>query len=415
MASQQVSGFVDLTSNQTIGGIKTFSSPPVIADKVTLQSSQSITGTGTGTFSFGLGENVFVLNSTITTVTLPTPATANIGASFFIIKGNSTAEWSLAIVCGASQTMFVNGDGAATSYTMEIDETSIRVTCVAAVSGTVWNLHDNFKRRVQSFATNALYPVSPSWAYPSNITTINSIAIGYGSFSNSTSGSRNNNTVSIGFNCLNQINNASAINNVCIGTQVLASTGTNNVSNNTCIGFQSGYGFGQSGSRNTLIGATTNFNAASAFSDSTALGYGATITASNQIMIGRTSENVVMPGTALVLNQYVHSGYGLITANATISAPYFEIYAIATPSATAISLTLPTPVVGLVGLKLTFRRVNANAAQVNSSQGYYPFTSNTVTSTILLTAVATTQVGNQISIVCLPNSATPTYGWFQTQ
>jgi hypothetical protein len=196
---------------------------------------------------------------------------------------------------------------------------------------------------------------------------------------------------------------------------VLASTGTNNLSNNTCIGFESGYGFGQSGSRNTLIGATTNFNAASAFSDSTALGYGATITASNQMMIGRSSENVVIPGTLSVLNQYVHRGYGLITANATISAPYFEIYAIATPSATAISLTLPTPVVGLVGLKLTFRRVNANAAQVNSSQGYYPFTSNTVTSTILLTAVATTQVGNQISIVCLQNSATPTYGWFQTQ
>jgi hypothetical protein len=58
-----------------------------------------------------------------------------------------------------------------------------------------------------------------------------------------------------------------------------------------------GYGCANSGfgtvERITLLGATTSATA----NDSTAIGYGATATLANQIMLGRTSETVYCPGT----------------------------------------------------------------------------------------------------------------------
>ena len=140
----------------------------------------------------------------------------------------------------------------------------------------------------------------------------------------------------------------------------------------------------------------------------TNLGYVSTLTSSAQGQI-----NGIINGlTSIQQNyQYIHSAFGPITLSQSISAPYYEAYSIATSSTTAITLTLPAPSATVLGLKLTFRRVNATAAAVNSSQGYYPFTSNAATSTVLLTASATTQAGNQISIVCLQNAST--YAWYQ--
>ena len=94
----------------------------------------------------------------------------------------------------------------------------------------------------------------------------------------------------------------------------------------------------------------------------------------------------------------------LITSSTSIASPYYDYYCILTPNATAITITLPTASATLLGTKIMFRRVNTNLAQINctSITGI-----NNASTTILL---STTQY--QCEIVCLINSATPTYAWF---
>ena len=94
----------------------------------------------------------------------------------------------------------------------------------------------------------------------------------------------------------------------------------------------------------------------------------------------------------------------LITATGAISFPYYRNYSIATPNTTAITITLPTATIDLLGQKILFRRVNTFLAQINCTS--ITGLSN-VSTTILL---STTQY--QCEIICLVNSATPTYAWF---
>ena len=83
-------------------------------------------------------------------------------------------------------------------------------------------------------------------------------------------------------------NNSTGSDNVAIGTLALVHNTT--ASKNTCIGSNSGVSI-YNGSNNTCIG----YNADSGFSNSTAIGYNATVTANNQVMLGTSSETVVIP------------------------------------------------------------------------------------------------------------------------
>ncbi|MDC1151608.1 tail fiber domain-containing protein [Pelagibacteraceae bacterium] len=80
--------------------------------------------------------------------------------------------------------------------------------------------------------------------------------------------------------------------NTVVGYQALDSNTEG--SNNIAVGFYAGDS-NTSGSRNTYIGSDTTTNDGT-YNDSTAIGYGASITASNQIVLGRSSETVVVPG-----------------------------------------------------------------------------------------------------------------------
>jgi len=84
---------------------------------------------------------------------------------------------------------------------------------------------------------------------------------------------------------------------------------------NTAIGYRAGDAT-QSNSNNTFIGCETGVQSGASCSDSTAIGYGAEITASNQVVLGTASETVAIPGslsiagttvtaTAAELNTYV--------------------------------------------------------------------------------------------------------------
>ena len=106
------------------------------------------------------------------------------------------------------------------------------------------------------------------------------------------------------------ISNTSGIQNTFLGQQ----TGWSNIigscnvyigehsgynaigNNNTCVGQDSGSNI-STGSYNTCIGQGSNMSGSGILSNSTAIGYGATITNSNQIVLGTTAETVYIPST----------------------------------------------------------------------------------------------------------------------
>jgi hypothetical protein len=117
------------------------------------------------------------------------------------------------------------------------------------------------------------------------------IGIGYFALYRTTS----SNNTAVGGDALSSA--TSGGNNSALGYLALQATSTG--ANNTALGYQAGYAgtSNTTGSNNTYIGYQTQANANN-YSNSTALGVGAIITGSNQIVLGRASEKVVIPGDA---------------------------------------------------------------------------------------------------------------------
>jgi hypothetical protein len=124
-------------------------------------------------------------------------------------------------------------------------------------------------------------------------TGINNVALGYQALTGNTTG----NNTAVGSQALKT---NSGINNTAIGYQALTNTsGENNIavgsyalnnnttgSNNVAIGYNAG-GNNTQGSKNTYLGSDTSMNGI--YNNSTAVGYNAIITASNQVQLGNTS------------------------------------------------------------------------------------------------------------------------------
>ena len=119
----------------------------------------------------------------------------------------------------------------------------------------------------------------------STTASVSSIAIGYTSLYANTTGSYN---IGIGSETLRL--NTTGSNNVAIGNTTLYNT---TGGNNTAVGFQAGTAgtANTTGTNNTYIGYQAQANANN-YSTSTALGSGAIITASNQVVLGTTNETV---------------------------------------------------------------------------------------------------------------------------
>ena len=127
-------------------------------------------------------------------------------------------------------------------------------------------------------------------------------SLGAGAMTFNITGSRN---VAVGSSALEF--NINSENNTAIGTQALF--GQRDGSNNTAIGINAGLN-DVSGSFNTYLGANTDTNAsATPYLKSTAIGYGARIDLSNQIVLGTSSERVYIPGK-LFLNNVEITGSG---------------------------------------------------------------------------------------------------------
>jgi hypothetical protein len=165
------------------------------------------------------------------------------------------------------------------------------------------------------------------------------VSIGNAGFVNNINGT---NIIAIGKYALQNSGSSSLYGeNVAIGTQSLANLGTaiaGVANSNTAVGAFSGqnvtssakncsfFGYFSGGSQtggnqNTFIGSFTTATLSS-YSNSTAIGYQATINASNQVVLGNSSVTQVTTSGALNVNNtmYVGLGGGSISSNIAIGA-----------------------------------------------------------------------------------------------
>lgn len=143
----------------------------------------------------------------------------------------------------------------------------------------------------------------------STATGVDNTSLGKFSLPVLTSGNRN---TAIGNECLTTLTTGS--DNTAVGHRALltvATSGSNNTSvgsrageglptssNNSFFGFQAGANVASASTAglNTFLGALTKFNSSLGnYTKSTAIGYDATITASNQIVMGTSTETLVLP------------------------------------------------------------------------------------------------------------------------
>jgi hypothetical protein len=137
-----------------------------------------------------------------------------------------------------------------------------------------------------AFGENALHINSITNGYQNS-------AIGYQTLRLNTEGYQNS---AVGYQALNT--NTTGNNNTAVGA--LAIKGLTANSNNTAIGFSAG-NYNNStnvGDKNTFLGALTGLDGN--YSESTAIGFNARITASNQIVLGRNSETVYVATNLLL-------------------------------------------------------------------------------------------------------------------
>lgn len=248
------------------------------------------------------------------------------------------------------------------------------------------------------FLTTGIRNVGIGYACFPNGNPSQSVCIGSSS-GNIASGTGNFIFSNFGANALSSGNS-----NILLGNSVASvlSTGSNNI----FIGDSCGGGI-TSGNNCVCLGASST--SSGNFTQSVAIGANSVINASNTIYLGTSNETTIPVGQFQHKSQYLHGESAQITANITLSPPFYEFYNIAT--LLAITITLPSPVSSLSGVVLNFRRTTTGLFAITSS-AFFPITSNLTTTTALLTASSTTQAGNSIRLVCLLQTGT-TYAWYQ--
>ena len=133
------------------------------------------------------------------------------------------------------------------------------------------------------------------------------------------------NNIAFGSSALSSVASEHYINNVAIGSNALSSVTNSgsttygaNGSNNTALGFNAGAAV-TTGGRNTFLGGNTTTSGAT-FNQSTALGFGATITGSNQVVLGTAAESVIMAGNVSI-GKTTTPGFALdVVGNAQFSS-----------------------------------------------------------------------------------------------
>ncbi len=287
--------FVDFTTNQTIGGIKTFTSDVNINGLTFGKGAGSNNGVSTAVGASALASNTTgVYNSAYGFQALfnNTTGSYNHALGFQVLAANTTGDRNNAF-----------GQGALPSNTTGSDNVAI--------------------------GTSAMYR---------NTTANDNIAIGTQALGNSLTGSNN---VAVGSQTI--FANSTGANNTGVGYQSLQNNSTGN--NNTSHGYRSLY-TNATGTNNTAIGYQSDV-AANNLTNATAIGSGAIVAASNTIQLGNTDVSNVKTSGTLTAGAVTYPNTNgtpgqVLTANNNGNASW------TTPSSgsTNIPVYLPTIVIG---------------------------------------------------------------------
>jgi hypothetical protein len=366
--TQVNNGYLDLTTNQTItSGIKKFETAPSTG-------FQTLSGTGTVTFSLTGGKDILLSNSGITGVTLPTPTTDSLGQVFTLIRNGIAPTGSYAIGTQNTADRIVIDSVVIASYQTAFSQSSITVTALAT-SGTCWIL-SNYNNVNGLILSKYIYPLSWAGTFPSNsnYANINLISIGSGCLNSQTTLNyfSNAGAVYIGANvCRDMTANPTGV--VIIGNSGFLATTTGVISNTTAVGGDVAKLYAQTGTGNTLLGFGSDFTAASSFSNSTAVGRGSLISASNVVVLGRTTETTIIPsasvqyGSSYRPNSVFKTISGTVDwsgASAPTNLPKYILFSAIGAAGTNYNITIPLTSNANVfeGMELIFRRTNTTAS-----------------------------------------------------
>jgi hypothetical protein len=196
-----------------------------------------------------------------------------------------------------------------------------------------------------------------------------------------------------------------------VGNSGFIATTSGTINNTTAIGGDTGKLYAQTGTGNTLIGFGADFTAASSFSNSTALGTGALISASNQVVLGRTTETVIMPSAKVQYGGSYRPNSVYQTINGTnldwnasppTNLPQFILFSCS--ASTVVNLTLPAISNANVyeGMEFQFRRTNT-------------FTSATTTSSLITLCSGTDTIYVNGSMATAPSAIQLASGAFYSR
>lgn len=372
--------FVQTTGAQTIAGVKTFSDTLVITDvdaAFTYNQGSSLNGKvmtsdasgnatwqtagssgGTVTSVALTSTNLTVTGSPITTsgtLTVALPNTGVTAASYTLANITVDAVGRITAASSSTGIPTLSADQTWTGINT-YEQTLITSFTTVSTNNSIYYGYQRPLASVSSGPNNVIFGNSSTAA--TTVTGDGNTCVGTDSGKALTSGSGNDfygrqsgqacttggfNTGS-GYLSLSGLTTGS--NNIGIGVNALRAVTTNG--NNTAIGRDAANNV--TGTGNTYLGHSTGSGdtsvsnatiigknaSAGNFDNSSALGFGATCTAANQVMLGTSTEQVVLPGTSpLQIPQGAASGR-VLTSDASGNASWV---AGATGTVTSVALT----------------------------------------------------------------------------
>ena len=409
--------YVDLTTNQNVFGIKTFEDGIVVSPTKNLSLQGSLLSatqtynTNNSVLSLTGAKMVYVTANTVTQLYLPLPTAADVGKVFTISKSGG-ATWSLALRRNVGTTFTIDFGGLATNevYSMELSEFTVDLMVMSsATSGVCYNvLYTTPTVFRNPIVYSSAFFLPPQSNIPPTRSNINTIVIGQDALITVSTGTHADSNTVIGAGAGKVISsNPSAL--TIIGREAMG-LGTAFGGSNTALGYRAGYNQTTGASTNcTFLGATTAVSSiTTAYTKSTAVGHGSTISASNQVVLGTATETVFCPNLLQVDNNFVAGASPtLITGNTTLSGAVYQFYSVSL-NAGNITITLPTASADYLGCSITFRRVGTN-----SSNQIFASANNIIQSEAFTTTnIIMTFDKYRSTITCMLLTATPTYAWF---
>jgi hypothetical protein len=218
--------------------------------------------------------------------------------------GANTADGAYALqsnTTGMDNT--ATGSGALSANTLGSANTATGVGALSANTTGNYNTASGSDALASNQAGND-NTAAGSGALSQNTTGSGNTAAGYGALPANSSGGQN---TAVGFNALEE--NSAGNGNTATGSCALQSTGGSQVNavsctdsigsastNNTAVGFNAGAN-NVTGWNNTFVGAFAGpLSTATSVSNATAIGYGATVTSSNALILGGTGSSAVNVG-----------------------------------------------------------------------------------------------------------------------